>query len=128
MSSEKRLMLFIVMSGAILFGYNILLPPKKPATQAYQQAAASTPVAAESASIKTAAPIKEKPTSIKSAPEKTYEMENSLVKITFSSTGAVMNSYKLKKFSDAATGKEQTMLELIPSSSSYSYMGLDSVG
>jgi YidC/Oxa1 family membrane protein insertase len=132
MANDKRLILFIVLSGIILFGYNMLFPSKKtvqtqiPAAQSTSPA--GTSVTAPAATAPASGDFKNVPAVFKNVPEKTFVMENSLVKITFSSFGAVMNSYKLKKYSDAALNKEKTELELIPAPSSYSYMSLSSPG
>lgn len=85
-------------------------------------------VSAAPAAAAPAAGEKNIPAVFANVPEKTFILENSLVKITFSNFGAVMNSYKLKKFSDSDLNKKQVELELIPSPSSYSYMSLSSPG
>lgn len=133
MDNNKRLIIFIVLSGIILFGYNLLFPQKKPAGKA-------APAAQETAAVSATTPAKVSPVSaaatefktvpaeFRNVPEKTFVLENSLIKITFSSRGAVMTSCLLKKYSDSALNKEKIDLELIPAPSSYSYMSLSSPG
>lgn len=135
MTNDKRLILFIVLSGIILFGYNMLFPQPKPAqktaplAQSTAGANNATAVPAAAAAAQPAAVFEKNiPASFKNTPEKTFTLENDLLKITFSSLGAVMNSYKLKKYSDSDLNKEKKELELIPAPSSYSYMSLSSPG
>src|SRR5208283_1355786 len=57
--------------------------------------------------------------------EKTYTLENDLVKITFSNIGGgIIKSCLLKRYSDSGDNKEP--LELVADSSSYNYMSLSS--
>lgn len=127
---NTRLILFIVVSGIILFGYNMFFMPK-PAAQHAQAPAASAPAvqtsqntaAANSASVVSPAKISQPSSVIKPFEEKKYVIENSLARVSFSDRGAVAVGYELKKFTAGKDNKE--VLELIPNKASYSYLALN---
>ncbi|HPN64857.1 MAG TPA: membrane protein insertase YidC, partial [Candidatus Goldiibacteriota bacterium] len=127
---NSRLIIFIVLSGIILFGYNMFFMPK-PAAQQAQETAASAPAAQASqnaAAANSAAPAAAVKTSMPSAvikpfEEKKYVIENSLARVSFSDRGAVAVGYELKKFTAGKDNKE--VLELIPNKASYSYLALN---
>jgi len=134
-NNSMRLILFIALSGIILFGYNMLFMPKTP----QKTAGSGENTGGEEKGI---APEATKPfepgkkgfvqkmnkeSKIKSLPEHKYTLENGLLKITFSSIGAVIKSCKLKNYSDTSAEKEKKeFLELIPNKSSYTYHRISS--
>jgi len=131
-NDSQRLITFIVLSGLILFGFNMFFGPKKtsePAQEAVPaESAAVTPqktgVKPETTAVKEPA-VKKKPAAIRNLPEKTYTIENALVKAVFSSIGGVIISYQLKEYTDSSLKEEdKKFLELIPNKASYSYMSL----
>jgi len=123
--NAKRLIIFIIISAGILFLYNKFFMTKNaPASQ--QQAVSQQSGQAGSASGAAPAVLaalskpQEKPKA-----EKTYTLENDLVKVTVSNIGGgALKSWLLKKYSDSEDKKEP--LEMIPDKSSYDYMALSS--
>jgi YidC/Oxa1 family membrane protein insertase len=136
MSNEQRFILFIALSIVVMVGYAKLFPQKQPAllpaaqatAQALRSAASKNAAAPVNAVMPQAESIRTVPGAFSNIPEKKYTLENNLMAITFSSTGAVMTSCLLKNYSDSDVNTKQASLELIPSSSSYSYMSLSSPG
>jgi len=118
-----RLVLFLALSGAILFGYQFIFMPKdaaKPAAgQAVQAPEKETPPIA---AAKPAPEVKkETPKQIKPVKETLYVLENSMVSMRVTTAGASLSSVKIKKYSDKG---EHT--ELITSPASYTYLSLTS--
>jgi YidC/Oxa1 family membrane protein insertase len=123
---EKRLILAIVLSFAILVGYQLLIV--KPQQQQKAQAAApavtpAEPLAAKPlaapASVGTAAP-KASPSSEAPAPEAVAANAEGAVRITtplyeavWSNKGAVLTSWKLKKFKARLPKKSSDPVELL---------------
>jgi YidC/Oxa1 family membrane protein insertase len=88
-------------------------------TQGQTKSAASG--ASSSIPISAAQPANE---TFVSADSKTYDLENDLVKISFSDIGGVINSYLLKNLEDSR--EKGKALELIPNKSSFTYLALNS--
>ena len=120
---EKRVLLAIVLSFIVLYGYQAIFPPPEPAKQAPvtqtpapPQAGApnATPTApgtpgdpAEAAAIEqapTASPI------VGDSTERDVTFENGSVRAVFSTRGGVIKSWRLKKYLNAANEP----LELVP--------------
>jgi YidC/Oxa1 family membrane protein insertase len=116
---EKRVLLAVVLSFVVLYGYQAMFPPPKPAAPASQDQAttaapqpapgalvpapveATTPAAVPSAS---AAPV------VADAAEREVVVENQSVRAIFTTRGGALKSWRLKKYQDAA----HQPLELIP--------------
>jgi len=131
-NDSGKLIVFVLISGVILFGYNYFFMPKTaPKTAAIQQAAGTKTSGGASSFTQAAEPaISGKnepmvPASITAAAEKTYILENSLFTATFSSLGGTLKSFMLKKYSDSKDNKGS--LELIPSKTAYTYLSLSSL-
>lgn len=125
-NDSSRLIAFIILSGIILFVYNLLFPVKpKTTSKAPEQTITSIATQPIKATPETTSflPI-DKQSKISAFSEKKYEIENDLVKITFSSVGAVIKSYELKKYSDSKNENKKTNLELIPNKTTNTYMAL----
>lgn len=125
-SDSSRLIAFIVLSGIILFVYNLLFPVKP-------KTITTTPVQTITTDIKQQAKVipetpsilpADKQFKINAISEKKYEIENNLVKLTFSSFGAVIKNYELKKYSDSKQENKKKYLELIPNKTTNTYMAL----
>jgi YidC/Oxa1 family membrane protein insertase len=133
MSNDSgKLIIFVLISGALLFGFNYFFMPKQTPSQGAAAASAAS-AAPSKASVKSSTipepAISDRnqsmvPSSISSASEKTYKIENSLFEATFSNIGGTLKSFLLKKYSDSKDNKEA--LELIPSKSAYTYLSLSS--
>lgn len=126
-NDSSRLIVFIILSGIILFVYNLLFPVKTKTTTSKTPMQTITSTATQSIkSIPKALSLgaTEKLSKINTFSEKKYEIENELVKITFSSIGAVIKSYELKKYSDSKNENKKTNLELIPNKTTNTYMAL----
>ena len=103
---SKRLIIFIVFSFAILFGFNKFFGPK-PGDIKEQQPASTAVVSSSSPAAAPAqgqAEAGELPFSlgtakeIKTADSEGYTVETPLISVTFSNIGGVIQSYKLKKY------------------------------
>ena len=118
---EKRVLLAIVLSFVVLYGYQALFPPPEltrptPVDQAAPAASPTTPGGAATpaapAPVEAAAadaPPVASPL-VADAAEREVTFENESVRATFSTRGAVITSWRLKKYLNAA--KEP--LELVP--------------
>ena len=123
---EKRVLLAVGLSVAVLIGFNILNPPVKrptPAATSAPGAAAGTPPAAGA----TAAPATEVERGVAPAPaapaapaaqtlvgdtvERQIVVENEAVRATFSTRGGVLTSWLLKHYAEKGAP-----LELVPTS------------
>jgi len=120
---EKRVLLAVVLSFVVLYGYQALFPPPKPAdkpitgTSAPQgspaSAATGTPAAAPPPANGAAAPAAEQSTStptVADAAERDITFENASVRAVFTTRGGTLKSWRLKKYQDAA----HEPLELVP--------------
>ncbi len=125
-NDTQRLIIFLLLSFAILFFYNTWFMPK-PAKQTLPQNASTTVT-----SVKTTQSPAEESKIIKETKkekfltaikqEKEYALENNLVKITFTTVGAVLKSYILKQYSDKIGNKQDKVVELLPNPYSFSYL------
>ena len=118
---EKRVLLAIVLSFVVLYGYQALFPPpelqRPPATQTAGQAAGQT-----AAPVSPAAPPAGEPLEAATPPppavamvtgdvaERDITFENESVRAVFSNRGGVITSWRLKKYLNAANEP----LELVP--------------
>ena len=97
MDQNKRLLLFLVISAAVLFGWNVLFPPPKPqirpAGADSAKAAATAPAAAPSAAPR--APLV---VSAGAAPERLVTVRSPLYEYRFSTRGAALNAATLLRF------------------------------
>src|SRR3954447_9282415 len=114
---EKRVLLAVVLSFVVLYGYQALYPPRKPQPKA--GAATSAPPAAAPASGSAAAqpdtpaPPPAAPavaTLVADTEERDIRFENESVTAVFTTRGGALKSWRLKKYQDAA----REPLELIP--------------
>lgn len=118
---EKRVLLAVVLSFVVLYGYQALFPPPKPqpkAAAASSQAAggpqgkaagSSSPVA--EAQTPPAAPARPAAAAlVADAEERDVTFENESVTAVFTTRGGALKSWRLKKYQDEAHGP----LELVP--------------
>ncbi len=123
--NTKRLLIFIALAAGILFFYNKVFTPPNAARNSQQPVTAAVNSSGASSGAASPAIVMETKPASKPKSEKTYTLENDLVKITFSNIGGgIIKSCLLKKYSDSDKGKEP--LELVADSSSYDYMSLSS--
>ncbi len=107
---EKNLIIAIVLSAAILVGYNYLFPPFKAAPQA------KAPIAAQAGPQTAPAPAPAAPPPVVSllnvsgAPIKDITIDTSLYTAVITTEGGTVKSFKLKKYEDAR-GRP---LEMVP--------------
>jgi YidC/Oxa1 family membrane protein insertase len=108
---EKRVFLAVALSVAVLFGFNFLFqPPKRPAatqptapSQAESsQAAAAAPIEAPSAATAPPAPasVQDAQSLVGESAEREIVVENEAVRATFSTRGAVITSWRLKRYAE----------------------------
>src|SRR5829696_1030514 len=116
---EKRVLLAVVLSFVVLYGYQAMFPPPKPAppaTQVQPDAAAAKPPAegaAASPQPVEAATLPPSPSAaavVADTAEREIIVENESVRAIFTTRGGALKSWRLKKYQDAA----HQPLELIP--------------
>jgi YidC/Oxa1 family membrane protein insertase len=120
---EKRVLLAVVLSFVVLYGYQAMFPPPKPQPKASSAAtgpAAGAAPGATASSSGTATATAEKPPSapaqpaaaalVSAADESDVTFENQSVTAVFTTRGGALKSWRLKKYQDAARGP----LELVP--------------
>jgi YidC/Oxa1 family membrane protein insertase len=114
---EKRVLLAVVLSFVVLYGYQALYPPPKPQPKA--GAATSAPAAAVPAAGSATAqpdtapqppPAPAVATLVADTQERDIRFENESVTAVFTTRGGALKSWRLKKYQDAA----REPLELIP--------------
>ncbi|MEK6803956.1 MAG: membrane protein insertase YidC [Nitrospirota bacterium] len=126
---EKRVIVFLIVSLAVIIGYDYLLkgmgllPPSEPvqvATNPSPAAAAGKPAGGDSAKAASADPV----SSMSAAPaspvnatgtaseEQTAEVDTELFRAKFSNRGAVLKSWELKRYS-AAVEQSSTPVQLV---------------
>ena len=121
---EKRVLLAIVLSFIVLYGYQAMFPPPEPvkpvkpapAAQSPAAPAAATPAAGAGAAATPAdAPALEQTPSasplVADTAERDVTFENGSVRAVFSTRGGVIKSWRLKKYENAAT--EPEIIELV---------------
>ncbi len=122
-NDTQRLIIFLLLSFAILFFYNTWFLPK-PVKQPLPQTTSTTgqPIPLPTKENKIIKETKKEKflTAIKQ--EKEYTLENNLVKITFTTVGGVLKSYILKQYSDKIGNKQNKVVELLPNPYSFSYL------
>jgi YidC/Oxa1 family membrane protein insertase len=120
---EKRVLLAVLLSLAVLYGYQALFSPRKPQPRQPAQGAtpttqapAATPTQTPSAAPTPAAPV-EAPSPpaaqplVSDASDRDAVVENDFVRAVFSTKGAVLKSWQLKKY----LGEDGRPLDLVPS-------------
>src|SRR5687768_5001634 len=112
---EKRVLLAVALSFAVLYGYQVLFPPQK---LVQNPAPASSPATANRVDPATAppAPEAESPAAPQDAPlvgegtERDIVVENELVRAVFTNRGAVLKNWILKRYTD----RNGVALDLVP--------------
>ena len=118
---EKRVLLAIVLSFVVLYGYQAMFPPPEPikpapAAQTPAAPAAGAPAATPGAAppqAETAAPVEQAAGAapvVADTAERDVTFENGSVRGVFSTRGGVIKSWRLKKYLNAANEP----LELVP--------------
>jgi YidC/Oxa1 family membrane protein insertase len=110
---EKRVFLAVTLSVAVLLGYNALFPPPKrpaanlatesPAAQSAPSTAAPAPAPVEAGTppAAEATPSADAPQSlVGETSEREIVVENDAVRATFSTKGAVLTSWRLKRYAE----------------------------
>src|SRR5208283_1801186 len=99
--NTKRLLIFIAVSAGILFFYNKVFTPPNTAKNSQQPGKAAVNASGTSSGSASPAIVLETKPAAKPKSEKTYTLENDLVKITFSNIGGgIIKSCLLKRYSD----------------------------
>ncbi len=111
---EKRVLLAIVLSFVVLYGYQAMFPPPKPQPKAAATAAPgepATPASGKTPAAEAAPPAApEAAALVADTEERDVTFENQSVSAVFSTRGGVLKSWRLKKYQNA----ERQPLELIP--------------
>ncbi len=117
---EKRVLLAVILSFVVLYGYQALFQPPKPAPKpqpAASPATPTTPVATPgqpqtvppSAQAPAAPPAVETAALVADTQERDIRVESDAVTAVFTTRGGVLKSWKLKKYQDSGQP-----LELVP--------------
>ncbi len=123
MKQSQRLILFMILSAAILFGSNYFYTKNMDKT--VKNTAATTPnavVTGKTTDTKIKVPSTKSSLFAAKKSERIYTVETKLVKISFSNIAASINSCLLKNYKESNNSAKQ--LELIPDGFSDSYMAL----
>src|SRR4051812_41172742 len=125
---EKRVLLAVVLSFLVLYGYQALFPPPKPAGNPAGTATTpaapeksppppggttSAPAAAAPSGASAAAASPAQPAAaaiVADAAERDITFENESVRAVFTTRGGALKSWRLKKYQDA----NREPLELVP--------------
>ncbi len=114
---EKRVLLAVVLSFVVLYGYQALFPPPKPAPPGAQPSKPATPAQRSTPGPAAPAPPPVETTSapaaetlVTDAAEREIVVENASVRAVFTTRGAVLKSWRLKKYQDAG----RAPLEIVP--------------
>jgi YidC/Oxa1 family membrane protein insertase len=107
---EKRVLLAVLLSFVVLYGYQALFPPPEPAKPGAKPAPASEPAQpAAGHEAPQVQPIEAAPLLSDSA-ERDVTFENDSVSAVFTTRGGALKSWRLKKYYDAS----RQPLELVP--------------
>jgi YidC/Oxa1 family membrane protein insertase len=112
---EKRVLLAVVLSFVVLYGYQALFPPPKPQPKPAETTSPAAP-AAEAPSRSAPAPAEAPTVPPEAAPvvadtaERDITVESDAITAVFTTRGAALKSWRLKKYQDAA----RQPLELVP--------------
>jgi YidC/Oxa1 family membrane protein insertase len=101
MDQTKRLLLFIVLSTAFIFGWNALFPPQRPAPRPPAAPAAEVPPAGQPPAVQppAAAPLASTAPARPGQPERFVHVRSPLYDYRFSTRGAALNAATLLRFS-----------------------------
>lgn len=124
-----KLIVFVIISGIILFASNYFLAPKKKAAIPAPQATARDATASGSQAVMPGAPAEQKKdlkTTLKAFAGNTYSFSNKLFEIDFSDAGAVIREIRLKNYTDTDVNLREKPISLAPNKSSNTYMSLRS--
>src|SRR6478736_3785210 len=108
MQSNQRVLLAVLLSFLVLWGYTLLVPPPKRPASVTDVATAGKPAAVESASPATPAAA----ATVADTAEHDVVVETKLVHAVFSNRGGVLTNWTLKKYTDQ-TGHS---VDLVPAS------------
>ncbi|MEO8078001.1 MAG: membrane protein insertase YidC, partial [Acidobacteriota bacterium] len=119
---EKRVLLAIVLSFVVLYGYQAIFPPPKPQPKTAQTEAtpstasesplATPPVTAETPSAP--APAETAPPLVADASERDVTFENDAVMAVFTTRAGALKSWRLKKYHDDAGQPLELVPHLVP--------------
>ncbi len=119
LTMEMRLLIAFILMGAVLFltpyFYKSQAPPRPPAKPVTPAATAPVPAESKTAPVvepKAAPKAAAKPATapLAAATEETFSVDTDLFRVVFSNRGAVVRSWQLKRYKDAA---KKTSLEVI---------------
>jgi YidC/Oxa1 family membrane protein insertase len=111
MDQTRRLVLFLVISAVVLFGWNWLFPPTPPIVPAGADSAAVAPGAAQPAAGVTAERLPSGPLA-GTAPERLVTVRSPLYEYRFSTRGAALNAATLLRFESYV--QQNGSVQLVP--------------
>jgi YidC/Oxa1 family membrane protein insertase len=110
---EKRVLLAIVLSFLVLYGYQLLVPPPKPQPRPATPAPAPVPATAEPQAVEREKEPESAPAAqplVADASERDIVVENGAVHAVFTTRGGVLTHWRLKRFA----AEDGTPLDLVP--------------
>ena len=110
---EKRVLLAIVLSFLVLYGYQLLVPPPKPQPRPATPAPAPAPATAEPQAVEREKEPESAPAAqplVADASERDIVVENGAVHAVFTTRGGVLTHWRLKRFA----AEDGTPLDLVP--------------
>jgi YidC/Oxa1 family membrane protein insertase len=114
---EKRVLLAVILSFIVLYGYQALFPPPRPEPPVQRAPQPVTPPpavapggTAPAPNVEAAAPTAPAAPLVADSSEREIVVENDAVRATFSSRGAVLTSWRLKRY----LGPDRLPLDLVP--------------
>src|SRR6185503_13337828 len=94
---QKRLLIALILSSAILFGWTYLFPPKTTENPAATPSPTATPAAQQAANQSTPAPAPVPMPNVSAAPQRTITIRTPLYDAKFDTLGAEPISWIVKK-------------------------------
>ena len=118
---EKRVLLAVVLSFVVLYGFQAMFPPPEPPAPVTQGESPSTgqAVPAPAPGGEAAQPVEANPQPaqvpvVGGAAEQEISFENGSVRAVFSNRGGVIKSWRLKKYMDAANEWQELVPQDLP--------------
>jgi YidC/Oxa1 family membrane protein insertase len=113
---ERRVLLAIFLSFAVLFIYQALLPPpaQNASPSAPIEATTTTPVQSSAANIAPARPTPATPPLVGDAEEREVVVETEVVRAVFTNRGGRLRHWELKNYQDDQEGPIDLVPEVIP--------------
>ena len=97
---ERRVLIAVLLSFLVLYGYQVMFPPPEPAENPAQASKAATAPNAAAPAPANPAPSVQGVAAEADVPARDVVMENADVRAVFTTRGAALKSWRLKKYTD----------------------------